>query len=64
MFALALYAAVYGVTYAYRMHYAVNALCFWLFVVHLSSGPVSLAGLSECFGSPAVVANGNVKKRP
>ncbi|SMR62901.1 unnamed protein product [Zymoseptoria tritici ST99CH_3D1] len=59
MFAFALYAAVYGVTYAYRMHYAVNALCAWLFVVHLSGGPVSLASLSRYFGSSAVIVNGH-----
>lgn len=46
MFALALYAAVYGVTYAYRMHYLVNALCCWLFVIHLSNSG-SLASLAR-----------------
>lgn len=52
MFALALYAAVYGVTYAYRMHYLVNALCCWLFLVHLSNSG-SLASLAQHFsGSP------------
>ncbi|USW53309.1 Putative GPI inositol-deacylase PGAP1, alpha/Beta hydrolase [Septoria linicola] len=72
MFALALYAAVYGVTYAYRMHYLVNALCCWLFVIHLSNSG-SLARLAQHFlGSPSVPpptgstvppARGN-KKRP
>ncbi|KAI6811597.1 GPI inositol-deacylase-like protein [Hortaea werneckii] len=37
LFAFALYAAVYGVTYAYRLHHLVNALCAWLFLIHLSS---------------------------
>ncbi|KAI7718623.1 GPI inositol-deacylase-like protein [Hortaea werneckii] len=51
LFAFALYAAVYGVTYAYRLHHLVNALCAWLFLIHLSaqsssgsgSGPFSLS---------------------
>jgi len=37
-FALALYAAVYGVTYAYRLHTIVNILCAWLGVIHLFAG--------------------------
>ncbi|KAK0276000.1 GPI inositol deacylase [Friedmanniomyces endolithicus] len=36
LFAFALYAAVYGVSHAYRLHHLANALCAWLFVVHLS----------------------------
>ncbi|KAF2161178.1 hypothetical protein M409DRAFT_70008 [Zasmidium cellare ATCC 36951] len=47
MFGFAIYAAAYGVTYAYRMHYLVNALCFWLFIIHLSNGPISLASLAQ-----------------
>ena len=47
MFALALYAAIYGVSHAYRLHYLVNALCAWLCVLHLSDGPVSLARLAK-----------------
>ncbi|KAK0899514.1 GPI inositol deacylase [Friedmanniomyces endolithicus] len=49
LFAFALYAAVYGVSHAYRLHHLANALCAWLFAVHLchnSSGgggdPVAL----------------------
>ncbi|EME86366.1 uncharacterized protein MYCFIDRAFT_45451 [Pseudocercospora fijiensis CIRAD86] len=70
MFALALYAAVYGVTYAYRMHYLVNALCFWLFVIHLSNGPYSLANMAKFFsgsGSTSPPPGGHSshgKKRP
>ena len=47
MFILALYAAIYGVTYAYRLHYLVNTLCAWLFIIHLSNGPLSLARLAQ-----------------
>jgi len=44
-FNFALYAAIYGVTYAYRLHHMVNGLCAWIFVLHLSNGPLSLAKL-------------------
>lgn len=59
MFALALYAAVYGVTYAYRMHYLVNALCCWLFIIHLSNGPSSLArtSMAQYVSGPAIEAH-------
>ena len=59
MFSLALYAAIYGVTYAYRLHYLVNALCAWLFLIHLSNGPLSLAKLSQY-----MPGSGHTKKRP
>ena len=38
LFAAALYAAIYGVTYAYRLHHLVNALCAWLVVLQLVNG--------------------------
>ncbi|KAI7164389.1 GPI inositol-deacylase-like protein [Hortaea werneckii] len=44
LFAFALYAAVYGVTYAYRLHHLVNALCAWLFLIHLSAPSSSGSG--------------------
>lgn len=60
MFGLALYAAIYGVTYAYRLHYIVNALCAWLLIIHLShGGPLSLARFCQF-----VPGSGNTKKRP
>lgn len=70
MFGFAIYAAAYGVTYAYRMHYLVNALCFWLFLVHLSNGPISLASLAQYItgSSPAsaqpAAPSRQGKKRP
>ena len=60
-FALALYAAIFGVTYAYRLHYLVNVLCAWLFVIHLSAGPLSLARLSQYLPG---IARHTPKKRP
>ncbi len=65
MFTLALYAAIYGVTYAYRLHYLVNAICAWLVLLHLSSGPFSLARLAQLVPSwlrPGAARN--TKKRP
>ncbi|KAF2860451.1 GPI inositol-deacylase-like protein [Piedraia hortae CBS 480.64] len=38
IFLLALYAAVYGVTYAYRLHHGVNLLCAWLWGVNYLGG--------------------------
>lgn len=33
-FALAVYAALYGMTYAYRLHYIANIIALWLVVLH------------------------------
>lgn len=33
-FSLAVYAAVYGMTYAYRLHYIANIVAFWLVLIH------------------------------
>ncbi|KAK4990079.1 GPI inositol deacylase [Elasticomyces elasticus] len=54
---LAFYAAVWGVTYAYRLHHIVNGLCAWLVVLHLMSDGV-LRRLK------AWVEGGHIKKRP
>lgn len=63
MFGFALYAAIYGVTYAYRLHHLVNALFAWLSLIHLSNGPLSLAKLAQYL--PRTRSEGhNVKKRP
>ncbi|KAK4955548.1 GPI inositol deacylase [Elasticomyces elasticus] len=47
MFTFALYAAVYGVSYAYRLHYIANAFCAWLLSIYLANGPLSLAKLVQ-----------------
>lgn len=36
-FALAVYAALYGMTYAYRLHYIANIIALWLVVLHFST---------------------------
>jgi len=42
-FLSALYAAIYGVTYAYRLHHLLNILAAWLFAVHVGFQPGSEA---------------------
>jgi glycosylphosphatidylinositol deacylase len=71
-FLSALYAAIYGVTYAYRLHHLLNLLAAWLFAIHISSQPnsTSLGRLaSNAATSPPNrlledVAGNDVKKRP
>lgn len=64
-FSLAIYAAVYGVTYAYLLHYIVNVVCMWLAVLHVSS-----ISFRSAFSRLAQALRGkggqrrNVKKRP
>jgi len=36
-FALAVYAALYGMTYAYRLHYIANIIALWLVLLHFSN---------------------------
>lgn len=36
-FALAVYAALYGMTYAYRLHYIANIIALWLVLLHFAS---------------------------
>ncbi|KAF2802940.1 GPI inositol-deacylase [Mytilinidion resinicola] len=62
LFALAVYAAVYGVTYAYLLHHIANILCAWLVVLHLSNSSFSLSRLNVML--EGVGPDGHVKKRP
>ena len=48
-FCIAIYAAVYGVTYAYMLHYLVNFVAAWLVAIHSSTSSWTLAGLSSMF---------------
>jgi hypothetical protein len=45
-FGIAIYAAVYGVTYAYMLHYLVNFVAAWLVAIHSSSSSWSVSGLN------------------
>lgn len=76
LFGIAIWAAVYGVTWAYTLHWAGNWLAAWLFVVHLSgrvaapgrghpvpNGTVAFDGpMSTWFGE--FRRTGSRKKRP
>ncbi|KAK4238631.1 GPI inositol-deacylase [Achaetomium macrosporum] len=55
LFCIAVYAAVYGVSYAYTLHYLANVLAFWLAIVHSTSDSWSLAGLSHLYAGEAEV---------
>lgn len=65
---LAVYAAVYGVTYAYALHHLANFVCAWLVAVHSSSSEISLQGLSQILEGGGVsgenVDDRGAKKRP
>ncbi|KAI1409361.1 PGAP1-domain-containing protein [Hypoxylon sp. FL1857] len=48
-FGIAIYAAVYGVSHAYMLHYLVNLVAAWLVAIHSTSDSWSLSGLSSMF---------------
>jgi glycosylphosphatidylinositol deacylase len=58
LFSIAIYAAVYGVSYAYTLHYLANLLAFWLAIVHLTADSWLLVGLSQFYAG-----NGGDRKR-
>ena len=62
LFGLAVYAAVYGVTFAYLLHHLANILCAWLVSLHLSTSSFSLSRLSRILDG--VGPESHVKKRP
>lgn len=64
LFMLAVYAAVYGVTYAYALHHIVNWVCAWLVAVHFSSSEVSLQGLGQILEGVDDQDERGAKKRP
>jgi hypothetical protein len=49
LFGIAIYAAVYGVTYAYMLHYLVNVVAAWLVILHSSSDAWSLSAWSSLY---------------
>ena len=67
-FFVAIYAAVYGVTYAYALHHLVNFVCAWLVAIHFSSSEISLQGLSQILETGCSVVDDRddrgAKKRP
>ncbi|KAL8765223.1 MAG: hypothetical protein Q9209_007616 [Squamulea sp. 1 TL-2023] len=59
---LAVYAAVYGVTFAYLLHHIVNGVATWLVALHFSGSDLSLSGLTRILDGDD--NSGHVKKRP
>jgi glycosylphosphatidylinositol deacylase len=73
LFSLGLYAAVYGVSYAYVLHHLVNGVCAWLVVVHFAPVLMARSGLEEQQrgaggggggAPPTPPGDGHVKKIP
>lgn len=70
LFTLALYAAIYGVSYAYVLHHLVNGFAAWLVVVHFAPLLRRRSGLEEqqrgASGAnpPSPPGDGHVKKMP
>jgi hypothetical protein len=68
--ALAGYAAIYGVTYAYLLHHIVNLAAFWLVCLHFFGGGFSLRALHQTVGTPDIEKDesmgpdGHLKKLP
>ncbi|KAI1083593.1 PGAP1-domain-containing protein [Whalleya microplaca] len=48
-FGIAIYAAIYGVSYAYMLHYLVNLAAAWLVAIHSTSDSWTLSGISSIF---------------
>lgn len=49
LFGIAFYAAVYGVSYAYMLHYLVNMVAAWLVIIHLTADSWSISGLTALY---------------
>ena len=58
-FCIGIYAAVYGVTYAYMLHYLVNFVAAWLVAIHSSTSTWTLSSLSTMFEAE----NADTRKR-
>jgi hypothetical protein len=56
------YAAVYGVSYAYVLHYLANILCAWLVSIHFDTSILSVKNITTML--QAVETDGQIKKNP
>ena len=64
LFFLAVYAAMYGVTYAYLLHHLANIAAAWLVVLHFSASGFSLSNLVKLLEGEEFTGPGDIKKRP
>ncbi|KAI1120885.1 PGAP1-like protein-domain-containing protein [Nemania abortiva] len=60
-FATAVYAAVYGVSYAYVLHYLVNVIAAWLVAIHSTVDSWAIAGIKSLFVEE--ISNTNDRKQ-
>lgn len=49
LFGIAIYAAIYGVSHAYMLHFLVNLVAAWLVAIHSTSHSWTFAGLRSLF---------------
>jgi glycosylphosphatidylinositol deacylase len=49
LFGISIYAAVYGVSYAYMLHYLVNLVAGWLVIIHMTADSWSISGLTALY---------------
>ncbi|KAI9890221.1 MAG: GPI inositol deacylase [Vezdaea aestivalis] len=63
LFAFAVYAAIYGVTYAYVLHHLANAFVAWLVAIHFSEVGVSWRSLGQLLDVEGSVGDGREEKK-
>lgn len=63
LFVLSVYAAIYGVTYAYLLHHLVNIICAWLVALHFTTSSFSFSRLDRLLDGAGVEGH-HTKKRP
>ncbi|KAI0549090.1 GPI inositol-deacylase [Xylaria curta] len=56
-FAIAVYAAIYGVSYAYVLHHLVNGIAAWLVAIHSTADSWAIAGVKSLFIEETANAN-------
>lgn len=49
LFGIAIYAAVYGVSHAYMLHYLINIVAAWLVAIHSTTDSFSVAAMRSLF---------------
>ncbi|KAI1821882.1 GPI inositol-deacylase [Xylaria intraflava] len=64
-FVTAVYAAIYGVSYAYMLHYLVNLIATWLVAIHSTDDSWPIAGIKSLFVEETSSTNNRKQsKRP
>lgn len=63
-FVIALWSGVYGVSYAYTLHYLVNALALWLVAVHSTTEPWLFSGIESIVAGIAAIFDWGFEDAP